>query len=288
MYLLRLYLTLLLLWVSSAYATAAPLTVAVSIPPQAYFLERLGGDSVRPLVMLPPGRSPATYEPTPKQLAALGDARLYFRSGVPFERAFLPKLKRNFPKLQIVDMNQGIKLRPLEEAKAHGDHGHGHGALDPHVWLSPPLAKVQAATMARALSRADPAHADAYAANLAALMADLDRVDKKIAQMLAPYRGRTVLVFHPAYGYFLNAYGLNQKAVETGGKRPGPRQLAHLMEQAQEQGTRVIFVQPQFSAASARALAAELSAQVVPLDPLAVDYLANLERMAGAIANALQ
>lgn len=281
-----------LLAVAGAAQAAQPMVVAVSIPPQAYFLERLGGDLVRPLVMLPPGRSPATYEPTPKQLAALGDARLYFRAGVPFEKSFLPKLKRNFPKLQIVDMNQGIKLRPMEEAEAHGDHGHGHGhghgALDPHVWLSPPLAKIQAATMARALSRADPAQADAYAANLAVLIADLHRVDKKIALMLAPYRGRTVLVFHPAYGYFLNAYGLHQKAVETGGKRPGPRQLAHLMEQAQEQGARVIFVQPQFSAASARALAAELGAVVVPLNPLALDYLANLERMASAIADALR
>jgi zinc transport system substrate-binding protein len=274
-----------LLAVAGAAPAAQPMVVAVSTPPQAYFLERLGGDSVRPLVMLPPGRSPATYEPTPKQLAALGDARLYFRAGVPFEKSFLPKLKRNFPKLRVVDTNQGIKLRPLEEAE---NHGHGHGALDPHVWLSPPLAKLQAATMARALSRADPAQADAYAAKLALLMADLDRVDKKIAQMLAPYRGRTVLVFHPAYGYFLHAYGLRQKAVETGGKRPGPRQLAHLMEQAQEQGARVIFVQPQFSSASARAIAGALGAVVVPLDPLALDYLANLEHMASAIAAALR
>ncbi len=91
-----------LLAVAGPAPAARPMVVAVSTPPQAYFLERLGGDSVRPLVMLPPGRSPATYEPTPKQLAALGDARLYFRAGVPFEKSFLPKLKRNFPKLRIV------------------------------------------------------------------------------------------------------------------------------------------------------------------------------------------
>ena len=96
------------------------------------------------------------------------------------------------------------------------------------------------------------------------------------------------MVFHPAYGYFLKAYGLKQKAVESGGKDPGPRQLAHLLEEAREHKAKVIFVQPQFSTATARALAAELDAAVVPLDPLSEDYLANLERMAAAIAEGLR
>lgn len=280
----RMLLTLALLLALAVPAAATEfLTVGVSIPPQAWFLKRLGGEHVRPVVMLPPGRSPATYEPTPKQLAALGSARLYFRIGVPFEGSFLPRLRRNLPQLSIVDTRQGIKLLPL----AVGDADHGPGARDPHIWLSPPLAKVIAATMAQALGRADPAHAAAYAANLKSLQAELDRVDKKIAQVLAPYRGRTVLAFHPAYAYFCQAYGLRQQAMQTGGKEPGPRRLAQVLQEARGRGARVIFVQPQFSAASAQALARELGATVVPLDPLAPDYLRNLEQMATKLAAAL-
>ncbi len=279
--------TLLLLMALAAPAAAAPpLTVAVSIPPQAFFVERIGGPYVKPLVVLPPGASPATYEVSPRQLAALGAARLYLSIGVPFERAFLPRLAAKLPRLKIVSMAAGIKLRRLEGRHQSG-HGHEAGAPDPHVWLSPRLARVLAANTARALSELDPAHAKAFGANLAKLEAELDELDAELARRLAPLKGRVFLVFHPAYGYFADAYGLKQEAVELEGKGPGPRRLAGLIDQAKAKGVKVIFVQPQFSPASAAALARAIGGVVVPLDPLSRDYLANLRAMAQKVAQNL-
>lgn len=263
------------------------INAAVSIPPQSYFIERLGGDRVKVLVMVRPGESPATYEPTPKQMAKLGRTRVYFRIGVPFENVFLPKLKRNYPNLLIVDTRRGIKLRAMAGPGEYR-HEHGRAGLDPHIWMSPRLVRIQAATICGELKKLDPNHANEFDANLKAFQADLDAVDAKIAQALAPLKGKTLFVFHPAYGYFAAAYGLKQKAIETEGKEPGPQSLVRIINQAKQEGARVIFVQPQFSRQSAKTIAKAIGGAVIPLDPLAKAYLKNLGEMAGKIAAALK
>ncbi len=284
----------LLTLAGAAPASDKPLTVAVSIPPQAYLLKRVGGDLVQPLVMLPPGRSPATYEPTPRQLAALDQTQVYFLIGVPFEKVLVPKLKSTYPKLRLVDTRRGIRLLALPEHhhdhEEGGDHKghHHHGGPDPHVWMSPVLAQTIAANMVRILVQIDPAHASQYRTNLEALKVRLQSLDRRIAKMLAPFHGQNILVFHPAYGYFCHTYHLRQVAVESGGKEPGPKQLAHIIEEAKEEKARVIFVQPQFSQASARAIAQAIGGSVVEMDPLARDYEKNLLHMAGVIAEALR
>ncbi len=280
-----------LLALAAPALAAPPLVVGVSLRPQAWLVEQIGGAYVKPLVLLPPGASPATYEPGPRQLAVLGQARLYFSIGVPFERALLPRLRATFPKLKVVPMQAGIELRRLEGHHDHGkEHlpGHHPGAPDPHVWLGLKQMGIMAANTARALSGLDPAHAEQFASNLARVRAELQALDRRLAQVLAPLKGRTVFVFHPAYGYLLDAYGLKQEAVELEGKEPGPRRLAALVDQAKAEGVRVIFVQPQFSPASARALARAMGGAVVTLDPLARDYPANLKAMAQAIARGLR
>jgi zinc transport system substrate-binding protein len=262
--------------------------VAVSILPQSYFVERIGGDLVTVDVLVGPGRSPATYEPTPKQMADLGSADLLVTSGVPFERSLLAKLTEILPELAIVDGLTGIELQPMPDHHDHagGGESHDHGLLDPHFWLDPQLVKVHAGIICDELVRRAPDDAEELRANLAELVAELDAVDTRIADQLAPYKGRAMLVFHPAYGYFARRYGLHQVAVETGGKEPSARQLAQLIEQVRETGTTVIFAQPQYSTRSAEVVAEAIGGAVVPLDPLAPDYLANLELMAGRVAEA--
>ncbi|MCB2227349.1 MAG: zinc ABC transporter substrate-binding protein [Desulfarculaceae bacterium] len=286
--LLAICLCLVLTGLSLPALAQAPLVVGVSIPPQAWLVSAIGGKHVRPLVLLPPGASPATYEPGPRQLADLGQARLYFSIGVPFEQAFLPRLAAALPKLKIVPMQRGIKLRRLEgPGHAHGKEalpGHQAGAPDPHVWLGPREMMQMAANTTGALSALDPAHAAEYAANLAKLHQRIVALDAKLLKVLAPLKGRTVLVYHPAYGYLLDTYGLKQEAVELEGKEPGPRRLAAIVDEAKAEGIRVIFVQPQFNPATAKALARAINGVVVPLDPLARDYPANMESMAEAIA----
>ena len=264
---------------------AGKLRVVVSIVPQAYFAERIGGDRVAVSVLVGPGQSPHSYSPTPRQRAELEQAAVYFRIGVPFEDALAGKLSSAAPKLRVVDLREGIVLRP-EPGHEH-DHAHDHGEMDPHTWLSPRLAGVQAAVMCEALVEVDPDGAADYRRRLAEVQADLAALDRKLAAALAPLKGRTFYVFHPAFGYFAAEYGLKQKAVQTGGKNPGPRQLQALIDSARAEGVRVIFVQPQFSDRAARAVAAQIGGAVVPMDPLARDYIGNLEQMADKIRKAL-
>jgi zinc transport system substrate-binding protein len=272
--------------------TSAAIRVAVSILPQAYFVERIGGDLVTVDVLVGPGQSPATYEPTPKQMADLGRADLLVTCGVPFERSLLPKITAILPQLTIVDGTAGIELQPMPDHHDHDEHGedegHEHGLLDPHFWLDPQLVAVHAATICDQLVLRAPDHAEELHANLARLSAELSAIDTRIATRLAPFQGRSMLVFHPAYGYFARRYGLHQLAVEAGGKEPSARQLAQLIDQLRDTGTTVIFAQPQYSTRSAEVVAEAINGTVVPLDPLASDYLANLELMAGRVAEAYQ
>jgi len=277
----------------SSSGGAGKLRVIVSILPQAYFVERVGGDRVSVEVLVGPGQSPATYEPSPRQMAALGEADVYFRIGVPFENALLDKIRASRPGLNVVDTRQGITLRPMEshphgDREGNGGEGAPEGAPDPHIWLDPKLAEVQARTIRHELVRLDPQNRPTYDGNLNAFEADLGRVDSEIRSVLAPLEGRRIFVFHPAFGYFAEAYGLDQVAIEAEGKEPGPRELADIIRRAKDQGVKAVFVQQQFSDAQARAIAEEIGATVVPLDPLAKDYLRNLEDMATKVAEALR
>ena len=274
------------------------ITAFVSILPQAYFVERVGGERVDVSVMVQPGHSPATYEPTPQQMAQLSRARVYFRIGVPFEASFLRKIAAACKGLDIVDTRQGVALRQMKHAHLHEEHEargpaaatpeHRAGASDPHTWLDPIIAKAQAGTICGALRRIDPTHAPEYSANLQALEADLDDVHERIARVLAPQKGRKFYVFHPAFGYFGDRYGLEQEPIEFEGKQASAKRLAQLIDQAKRDKVAVIFVQPEFSRKQAETVARAIGGAVVPMDPLARDYLVNLETMARRLDEALR
>jgi zinc transport system substrate-binding protein len=279
------------------------------IPPLAYLVERVGANHVTAQVLVQPGQDPHTFEPSPRQMMALGRASIYFEVGMPFERQLLLKIRQGRPDLVVVDTTKGIEKRMMVEHH-HGEAGHdehapeaGAGAgeaphhedhdgqheedADPHVWLSPSLLKVQARNIADALIAADPAHAADYRKNLAALLKDVDATDARVGEVLAPHKGQSFYVFHPAFGYFADAYGLTQEAVEVEGKSPSPRQLGELIRKAKAEDVHIIFVQPQFASASADALAASIDGAVVPMDALAKDVLKNLDDMAAKIDAAL-
>ncbi len=291
-------------------ATPSPaegkLSVFVAVPPQALFAERVGGEHVAVRVLVGAGQDPHVFEPTPKQVVELSRADLYLRVGVPLERRLVPRIERTGVK--VIDTIAGIERRMMEEEHGHhhehahheAEHGHGHHddghedeeeddeLADPHVWLSPPLIAVQARNMAEAFIAADPAHEADYRRNLDTFLEELDAVHEQIRQMLAPYRGESFYVFHPAFGYFADAYGLEQRAVEVAGKSPTAKQLAGLIARARAEGVRVIFVQPQFDPRAAASVAAAIDGAVVALDPLARDVLGNLREMADKIEQALK
>ncbi|MBU4261871.1 MAG: zinc ABC transporter substrate-binding protein [Proteobacteria bacterium] len=266
-------------------STLKKIPVFVSILPQAFFVEKIGGDRVEVEVLVQPGQNPHTYAPTPRQMTRLAEARVYFRIGVVFENAFIPKIKNSLPHLLIVDTRQGIELEKMTgHEEDHRDHGE---ELDPHIWLDPLLVKKQAKIIKDTLVQLDPAGQSLYEKNFTAFSADLDALHARLTKALAPLRGKSFFVFHPAFGYFAKAYGLKQIAVETGGNSPSARHLAGLIESAQKNGVRVLFVQPQFSQKSAETVARAINGAVVALDPLARDYFTNMTSIAQALEKAL-
>lgn len=276
-----------------ALAEKLPIPVFVSIQPQAYFVNRVGGDRVQVDVLVRPGGSPATYAPTPKQMARLAAAKVFFRIGVPFENALLPKISRNMPRLNIVDMSAGLEHVESVARSHQGEPSsrlaaNDHGELDPHTWMDPMLAKKQAEVIMKTLFKIDPAGRSIYEENYRKITEDLVALDARIRRTLKVAAGKTLFVYHPAYGYFCRAYGLRQKAVESGGKDPSPRHLTQLIDEARKEGIRVIVVQPQFSQKKAKSIARAIHGAVVVFDPLAYDYMANLEKVANRLAGLLR
>jgi len=270
--------------VSSQEVSGRP-KVFVSIPPQAYFVEMIAGPTVDVEVLLPPGQSPTTYEPTPLQMIRLAESDLFIGVGVPFEQRLLRKLKASLTHLDYVDTREGIKLRMISHHRHAGEST--TGIPDPHIWLDPVLVKIQSENVCRALSHLDSSRIRYFEQNLKRLHYQLDSLDTAIREILAPVRGRRMFVFHPSYGYFADAYGLQQVAVETEGKEPSIKQLAEAVGAAKEVGAKALFVQPQFSAKEVQTMAHELGGSVVLLDPLARDYVNNLLGIAKKIATAL-
>lgn len=262
-----------------AAATEAPLQVMVSILPQKYFVERVGGDRVKVAVMVEPGASPATYEPKPEQLTALSQAKAYFSIGVPFEQSWLERIQAANPEMLLVDTAAGIERMPMG---ASGEN------RDPHIWLSPTLVKTQAQTIADALAQLDPAYATAYQSRLDSFSADIDGLDATIRQTLDGVSQRKFMVFHPAWGYFARDYGLEQIPIEIGGQEPSAAELAALIERATAEQITVIFAQPEFSTRDAETIASQIGGEVILIDPLNPDWLGNMQTVAATFARVMK
>lgn len=270
-----------------------PLQATVSIAPQKYFVEKIGGDLVNVAVMVPPGAAAERYEPKPQQMVALSGSKLYFACGVPFEDAWLGKMAATNRDMIVVRTDAGIEKRRME-AHSHpgGDepegagHEHAHeGLKDPHIWLSPPLVMLQARNILDGFLKADPTRKDVYDNNYRRFIGELADLDIAIRNI---FRGKGeaigFMVFHPAWGYFADAYGLTQIPVEMEGKEPKARDLEELIKVAKERGIKEVFIQPQFSARSAQTVAEAIGGRTIPADDLAEDWAKNLREVAENIA----
>jgi zinc transport system substrate-binding protein len=309
-------------------SAADKVSVFVSIVPQKYFVQQIGKELVDVQAMVQPGSSPATYEPKPQQMADLSKTKIYFAIGVPFENAWLKKIAAANPTMRVIHTDHGIEKIAMaahhhhdehDEGEHHGEdkhdhekdahhgeekhdhekdehHGeaahdedhHEHAGLDPHIWLSPPLVKIQARTILDALKEADPGNRSVYEANFKAFTAKIDQLDTDLKNTFAGKKGLQFMVFHPAWGYFAHAYGLKQVPIEIEGKDPKPAQLKKLIQHARENGIKVVFVQPQFSTKSAELVAREIGGQVAFANPLAEDWMANLREVADKFQAALK
>jgi len=268
---------------------SSKLSVYVSISPQKYFVQQICRELADVQVMVPPGASPATYEPKPRQMAAISKARIYFSIGVPFESAWLKKIAGTNPAMAVVPTDRGIQKLPMAVHHHHEEQTQPeNGTLDPHIWLSPPLVMIQARTVLEAMQAADPVHRSIYESNFSAFMSQLSDLDAELRGIFSGSAGRQFMAFHPSWAYFAQAYGLKQVPIEIEGKEPKPARLRELIEHAREDKIQAVFVQPQFSARSAKLIAGEIDAQVVIADPLAGDWEENLRAVARKFESALR
>ena len=256
---------------------ADPDLVFVSIAPQKFFVERIGGNEIQVEVMVNPGESPATFNPNPKKMSLLVYAKLYFSIGVPFEKVWISRIKNIQPKLKIIPLNKNTT--------PSSDHHQGEG--DPHIWLSPPLVKKMVAQIEVALSRQRPEKSAFFKKNYQALIKDIDKLDQEIRQIFAKSKKHTFMVFHPAWTHFAETYSLKQISIEHQGKEPGPRALQEIINVGKKQNIKIIFVQKQFGLTVAKKIAKMIGATVREMDPLAENYIDNMRNTAQAISGAI-
>ncbi len=275
--LIKLLIYALLLSVQTAQCEVedeAEHTVFVSILPQKYFAERIVGQHVNVLVMVGPGQSPETYEPSPKQMIRLNEAILYFRIGVPFEHAWIDAIREFNPQLEIVECCEDLTVT----AHAHDAHEH-----DPHIWTSPQKVRHIATLMKEVLIKKLPTLRQQLTANYSHFIDDLKVLHEDIELRLSDLPHRYFIVTHPAWNYYADEYDLVQISIESGGD-VYMKSLSQLIEFARSKNIDRVFFQKQFGRSVATTFAQQIGASLVELDPLSEEYVTNLYHVTEMIA----
>lgn len=255
--------------------------IHVSVEPLRYVTEAIAGNRFIVHTLTPDGSSPETYQPTPQQIAELGESRMYIRVGsLGFERSLLRKFTCNMPHLHCVEASLGI-----DTLINHHRSGDNADYADPHTWTSPDGMRIIAANIYAALCRVDTAYRDTYARNFKTLLKRIDRVDRAVHNRLDTLTKRTFLTYHPALTYFARDYGLRQLAIEADGKAPSAEHLAALVDTCRRDGVSVVFVQKEFSDRAARTIAEETGARTYVINPLSYDWETETVNIAKALCH---
>nr|WP_225926875.1 zinc ABC transporter substrate-binding protein [Pseudomonas triticicola] len=282
----------------------AEVKVLTSIKPLQLIAAAVQDGVAIPEVLLPPGASPHNYALRPSDVRKVQSVDLLYWIGPDME-GFLPRVLggRSLPSVAVQDL-PGLKLRHFgadnhshaEEADEH-DHDHRPGSLDAHLWLSPANARVIADKMAADLSAADPANAQRYQSNAKAFDERLDALDQRLKKRLANVEGKPYFVFHEAFDYFEDAYGLKHAGVfaVAAEVQPGAQHVAAMRKRLQEVGKTCVFSEPPLRPRLAETLVAGLPVKLAELDALggytpatAQGYEQVLEKLGNDLAGCLE
>lgn len=251
--------------------------IAVSILPMQDFVEAIVGEDYEVVVAIPPGASPETFEPSPKDIANLNDASIYFSINVPSEEyKILPFIGKD---TQLYMLNEAV-------SNSYNDL-YISSSRDPHIWLSPKRVMIIIDEITKHMSQRREDRADKYMQNAKQYKLSLEILDKNIKDSLKGKNNRSFIAFHPAFQYFADDYGLDMHAIENNGKEATVKHLLKLLDLAKDLNIKMIFVQHEVASKQAEAFAESLGAKVVALDPLAKDYINNLLKTAHIISEAL-
>lgn len=277
--------------------TQETINVTVSILPQEYFVKKIGGDRLEVNVMVGAGATEENYEPKPQQLKELSQAKAYVSIGIPFEKIWLKKMASINSQMLIIDSTKNIeKIKMTDHNHDNYNHddpdekreiNHQKEELDPHIWLSPKLAKIQAENIYEGLVIIDPKNQVEYRKNLDKFLSEIEQLDQQIAKNLSGITNRKFIVFHPSWGYFAKDYKLEEIPVEVNGVEPSAGELGNLIKTAKQEKIKVIFAQPQFNTKSAETIAKAINGEVLLIDHLAVDWSNNLLKISETFAKFL-
>jgi zinc transport system substrate-binding protein len=253
--------------------------VFVSILPQQYFVQQVGAEHVDVHVMVGPGQNPATYEPTPQQMASLAKADIYYSIGVPFEKAWLDKIKKSNDNLIVIEC-----CKSISNIIGHSHHNEHH---DPHVWTSPKKVIHLVKLITESLIEIDKKNIRTYEKLASVFIYKLNNLDNKIKIMTADLNKRHMIVSHPSWSYFAEEYGFSQISIEQEGKEIQAKSMVKLIKLAKEKNIKAVFVQPQFNSRAAKVIAKEIDGNNFEIDPLAFDYINNMNDVTDKIVKGL-
>ncbi|MFY0730897.1 zinc ABC transporter substrate-binding protein [Pseudomonas sp. NFX15] len=282
----------------------AEVNVLTSIKPLQLIAAAVQDGVAVPEVLLPPGASPHNYALRPSDVRKVQSVDLLYWIGPDME-GFLPRVLngRTLPSVAVQDL-PGMKLRRFaEDSHSHAedadehDHDHRPGTLDAHLWLTPVNARVIATKMAADLSAADPTNAARYQSNLKAFDERLDALDQRLKKRMADVQGKPYFVFHEAFDYFEDAYGLKHAGVFSVAAevQPGAQHVAAMRARLQEVGKTCVFSEPPLRPRLAETLVAGLPVKLAELDALggytpatAQGYEQVLEKLGNDLAGCLE
>jgi zinc transport system substrate-binding protein len=265
--------------------------VLVTIVPQAEMVEAIGGKYIDVTIMVPAGKSPHSFEPTPEQMIKVAQATAYFKvgSGVEFEISYMDTILEQNSDLEVFDCSKNINVISFNEhygmkfynmTDKNQNKELGNNGTDPHVWTSPINFIKMTEIVYEGLVQIDPEHQTEYYSNYQTYISKLETLNTNISTLLQPYAGKSFMVYHPAWGYFGDTYHLKMIAIEDEGKQPGPAGINAIISQAREQNITVIFVAPQYDTSSAVTIASEIDGKVIFANPLMTNYEETITRLA--------
>lgn len=253
----------------------------------------IGGAEIDLSVLLGTGLDPHTFEPTPRDAAAVSRAQVLFINGAGLETFLHSLLTANTRTATLVeDLSQDLPLVKREEAEEHhedheGEHHHDHGEFDPHVWLDPRMVMGWTKTIARVLAERDPERAALYQQRAEAYRAQLEELDHWIKAEVETVSAaqRLLVTDHDEFGYFADRYGFTITGAllpnVTTAAETSAREMAELEARIKGTGTRVLLIGQGVNPALAQRVAHDTGLQLVTL------YTGSLSEPGGPAATYL-
>jgi zinc transport system substrate-binding protein len=244
-------------------AQSSKIQVAASFYPLYYFASRIGGEKADIINITPSEAEPHDYEPTAQDVAQIEKSKLLILNGGGLE-AWADNIRENLNSVHTVIVIAGkglINQQVMEE---------GEDIVDPHVWLSPPLAGQMVDKITGGFIKADPENARYYETNAGALKSRLRDLDNKYRQGLGNCAGHAIITSHAAFGYLATTYHFTQVPIAglSPDAEPSPRQLAQIAEFARKNNVKYIFFETLVSPKLSETLAHEIGAKTLVLNPI--------------------